>query len=270
MDGEGLTRSTFAAGSNRTSSVLSLTFPTQGPIRMSDHRRPPRPIIGTFASKVSRQFPKLLVLGFGLLLATLVLITWKITLPIHAPEVGHPQIEHTRILGVDLTTSQASFYASVSATIFTGAGFFAAVIGLAISIHDRRKERAHSMASEWNTKEIFECADLVWNEVLPYLRRQDPSTPGLYYSIQRKRKHFNAIQKLLNILEDWSIAIGSGYVDRTVMERSMNTIFIGFYDGLEPFIKQARIECRDDTYYMELEAYVQDLKLRYPPNESKE
>jgi hypothetical protein len=108
----------------------------------------PKPYIETISSRVSRHFPILLLLGFGSLLSFLFWLTWNITHPILMP--GKAGNEYTLILGKMLTTAQASFYASVTAAIFTGVGFFAAVLGLSISIHDRRKERAHLMAAEWN------------------------------------------------------------------------------------------------------------------------
>lgn len=202
-------------------------------------------------------------------LAFLVLTSLFVLLPLSflvTVLIAHPDfdtgrtgssLESITLLGTKLTSNQAIFYATVSGSIFTGTTFLATLITLYLTLNDNRKDRAHKLVQQWNSSEIRKDVRLIRENIIPLIKKHTDNPRSVYKMIRKNGDHYDAMIHVLNTLEDWAIAIESGFVDRDVIEQSMVPAFRAFYADFRPIITYIREANGDFTILQNLESYVE-------------
>lgn len=207
--------------------------------------------------------PAIVIFGvFALILLLIGSATLWLCTPLVAE--GAP-FEYIRIFGHEFTTGQATFYAAVSGAAFTGVGILSGLIGLVVTIGDRRKEaldkrrqRALHLSTEWASHEL-QTASRAAKKLLPgirELRRLAASQEEVHDFVVRNESDRDNVIYLLNFLEDRAVAIHLGFIDEEVLELSMRAVFVFYFELLEEFIHHARVKDSETSYYEFLEKYI--------------
>jgi hypothetical protein len=204
--------------------------------------------------KISLVFCLVLVVLFGL--------TFWLTTPLPAKSSATTQFEYIRILCWNFTTGQATFYAAVSAAIFTCVAFFGGLVGLNTSMQERRKERAHAMAAEWNSKDLRDNVRII-KRFLPTIKAmegEEEAPRKIFEYINEDEERRDAVITILGVLEDWAIGIHADYFDERVLELSMCDVLKAYWLNLQGFIIYARAFYHEPSFYIQLQKYVEKSK----------
>lgn len=202
---------------------------------------------------------------YSFLVLTLFLfgVTWVITKP---QIIDDPKIEHIKVFCWNLTTNQASFYATVCIAIFAGAGFLVSIATWIRKIEDNCKERANQQIQAWNTNEIKECVvhlDQTWEAIASVILDQgksfDEKSEYSYSHIHGNAEMFSSIKHALNILEDICLSAHTGFADQDVIDSSMAGVIVTYYFRFKWFIFKARKVIHQPKLYIEIETYAERL-----------
>jgi hypothetical protein len=134
-----------------------------------------------------------------------------------------------------------------------GASVICAAYYTGVALHRRiyyeKKQRSFEILRDLNVIENIRIRNLIDRQV----DYKSKSSPELYNEILGKDELYCAVNTLLSLLEDISIAIQDEYVDEEVLFLSLQRIVPWAYEGLKFFIDAERERYKSTVMFIELE-----------------
>jgi hypothetical protein len=141
----------------------------------------------------------------------------------------------------------------VTNSIFVGAVIYSAYnVGASIRLQVRHnmQKASSELLNMINTKDFVTDRTLIDEKIMQCEAMTDQA---LYDKINNDKELDRAVTSVTGILEDMSILIQAGFMDESILYKSMRSIILRNWKGLEGWIKETRERRKEESLLIEFQ-----------------